>query len=239
MCNHGVSTSSECDSRTNGANTGEIFKSVRHGYDQKDWDELADRFTFAINTAQDRVRGDTSFYLIHGWNPRSTLETTLSLGITKRRDHEPRRWRYHRQLQYLRAIEVVRDRIRIAIEDRADRHHTEEESHEIGVGSQVWLYLDRVKEGYSRKLAHMWHGQFRVRNLCGRHAVRLEVSSNSYQLFPLIHISKLKRVKIFPDRLDFNEAMLTEDSWECTVDEDEFEVEKIMDVRSGRRPILE
>ena len=37
------------------------------------------------------------------------------------------------------------------------------------------------------------------------------------------------------DRLDFDEAMLPEDSWERTLDEDEFEVEKIIDVRSGTK----
>ena len=42
--------------------------------DQKDWDEYAERLTFAINTAQYRVRGDNPFYMIHGWDPRSTLE---------------------------------------------------------------------------------------------------------------------------------------------------------------------
>ena len=128
------------------------------------------------------------------------------------------------QRHYLRAREVVNHRLRIAIEDRADRHNTEEEPHKIDVGSQVWLYLDRMKDGYARKLAHMWHGPFRVRELCGRHAVRLEVSGTSYRLFLLVHISKLKRVKIFldrprnqlnveeADRLDFDESMLPEDS---------------------------
>ena len=33
---------------------------------QKDWDEYAERLTFAIITAQDRKQGDTPFYLIHG-----------------------------------------------------------------------------------------------------------------------------------------------------------------------------
>ena len=33
---------------------------------QRDWDEYAERLTYAINTAHDRVRGDTPFYLIHG-----------------------------------------------------------------------------------------------------------------------------------------------------------------------------
>ena len=52
--------------------------------EQKDWDEYAERLTFAMNTAHDRIRGDTPFYLIHGWDPRSTLEATLPLGALKR-----------------------------------------------------------------------------------------------------------------------------------------------------------
>ena len=56
---------------------------------QEDWDEYAERLTFAINTAHNRVRGDTPFYLIRVWDPRSTLEATLPLGSTKRRDQEP------------------------------------------------------------------------------------------------------------------------------------------------------
>ena len=41
---------------------------------EKDWDNHEERLTFAINTTQDRVRGDTPLYLIYGWDPRSTLE---------------------------------------------------------------------------------------------------------------------------------------------------------------------
>ncbi|OWZ17961.1 reverse transcriptase [Phytophthora megakarya] len=37
---------------------------------QQDWDDYAERLTFALNTAQDRVRGDTFFYLVHGWDAR-------------------------------------------------------------------------------------------------------------------------------------------------------------------------
>ena len=53
---------------------------------QKDWDKYTERLTFVINIARDRVREDTPFYLIHGWDPRSTLEATLPLGSTKRRN---------------------------------------------------------------------------------------------------------------------------------------------------------
>ncbi|POM75699.1 Reverse transcriptase [Phytophthora palmivora] len=33
--------------------------------DQRDWDEYAERLSSALNTAQDRVRGDTPIYLLH------------------------------------------------------------------------------------------------------------------------------------------------------------------------------
>ena len=246
-CNYGILTPIEWNSRKNGEEIDESIEDVHYRYGSEGLDEYAERLTFTINTAQDRVREDTPFYLIHGWDPRSTLEATLPLGSTKRRDQDPRRWRYHMQRHYQRAREAVYDRLRIAIQDRADRHSTEDGSQEIEVGSQVWLYLNRVKEGYARKLAHMWHGPFRVREFCERHVVRLEMSNAPYRLFPLIHISKLERVKTFPnrlknlfnveeaDRLNFDESLLPEDSWERTLDEDEFKVEKIMDVRSGRR----
>ena len=71
--------------------------------DQNGWDKYAERLTFAINTAQERVRGDTPSYLIHDRILRSTLKATLPLGSTKTRDPDPRRWRYNIQRQYQRA----------------------------------------------------------------------------------------------------------------------------------------
>ena len=72
---------------------------------QQDWDEYAERLTFAMNTAHDRIRGETPFYLIHGWDPRSTLEATLAVGNTGARDRDPKRWRYRIQRHYQRARE--------------------------------------------------------------------------------------------------------------------------------------
>ena len=67
--------------------------------DQKDWDEYTERLTFVTITAQDGVREDTPFYLIHVWDRRSTLEATLPLDSTKTRYPDPRRWRYSIQCQ--------------------------------------------------------------------------------------------------------------------------------------------
>uniref|UniRef100_H3H4N6 Chromo domain-containing protein n=1 Tax=Phytophthora ramorum TaxID=164328 RepID=H3H4N6_PHYRM len=214
---------------------------------QQDWDEYAERLTFALNTAQDRVRGDTPFYLIHGWDPRSTLEAALPVGSTRRRDHESRRWRFHMQSQYRRAREQVNEWLREAIQSQADEHNQNVRSQEIEAGTHVWLYLDRVKEGYARKLVHMWHGPFRVVEMVGNHAARLESAGTEYRLFPIVHVSMLKLVRSFPDRptlaltvaegdrFDFEEAILPEVNWDRSLGEDEYEVDRIADVRSGRR----
>ncbi|OWZ08898.1 reverse transcriptase [Phytophthora megakarya] len=83
--------------------------------DERDWDEYAERLTFAINTARDRIRGETPFYMIHGWDPRSTLEATIPVGSTRTHDRDPRRWRYRMQKYYQQALEQVNQRLREAI----------------------------------------------------------------------------------------------------------------------------
>ncbi|GMF48428.1 unnamed protein product [Phytophthora fragariaefolia] len=142
---------------------------------QRDWDEYAERLTFALNTAQDRVRGDTPFYLMHGWDPRTTLEAMIPLGSTRRRDREPRRWRYHVQRHYQQAREVV--------------------------------YEMRSKAGLTATMS-------------------LSTPTRS-KLVPLVIEDQ--------DRFDFDEALFSEDSWDTSLAEGEYEVERITDMRSGRR----
>ena len=115
------------------------------------------------------------------------------------------------------------------------------------MGKQVWLCLNRVKDGFAKKLAHMWHDPFRVADLCGDHAVKLEIAGTPYRLFPIVHLSKLYRLQTFYERskdqltmdeahrLNFNEDLLPEDSWEIDLEEGEYEVEEVLDVRSGRK----
>ncbi|OWY95802.1 reverse transcriptase [Phytophthora megakarya] len=177
--------------------------------EQRDWDEYAERLTYALNTAHDRTRDETPFFLVHGWDPRSTLEATLAVGNTSTRNVEARRWRLRIQRHY---------KIRKAVETRARRQNERATEHAISEGSQVWLYLDRVKPGYARKLAHMWHGPFRVAELVNTYAARLDTSDTPYQLFPIVHLSKLKplRLTVLSDeRFDFDEELLPEDSWEA------------------------
>ncbi|KAE9079607.1 hypothetical protein PF010_g22698 [Phytophthora fragariae] len=215
---------------------------------QRDWDEYAERLTYSLNTAYDRMRKETPFFLVHGWDPRSTIEASLSVGNTQRQDVQPRQWRFHIQKHYLHARAQAADLLKDAIAERAEAHNETVTENAIEVGTQVWLFLDRVKPGYAKKLAHQWHGPFRVQEMVSSYAVKLEVAGTPYHLYPVVHISKLKLVRQFPtrpaidlrvppeDRLDFDEDMLPEDSWAPeALGADVFEVEAILDVRSGRR----
>ncbi|GMG15683.1 unnamed protein product [Phytophthora fragariaefolia] len=172
------------------------------------------------------------------------VEAMIPLGSTRRRYRESRRWKYHVQRHYQQARETVNERLREAIRCPTDRHNESVHPHKIEIGMQVWLYLDRVKEGNARKLAHMWHGPFRVAEVIDTHAVRLEIAGTEYWLFPIVHTSKLKPVRNLldrpnvplviedQDRFDFDEALLLEDSSDTNLAEGEYEVERIADMRS-------
>ncbi|OWZ09714.1 hypothetical protein PHMEG_00017544 [Phytophthora megakarya] len=161
--------------------------------------------------------------------------------------HPQARLRSKKMEYYQQAREQVNQRFREAIADRADIHNDLVRPHPVESGSRVWLYLDRVREGYAKKLVHLWHGPFRVAEQIGEYAVRLEISGSTYSIFPVVHVSKIKLVKIFPDRpvarldesegdpVDFDEALLPEDSWTQDRDPHEYKVEQISDMRTGKR----
>ena len=95
--------------------------------------------------------------------------------------------------------EHVIEKQREASQARVQIYNEGVDDHKIRPGTQVWLYIDRVKEGYTRKLAQLWHGPFRVLELVEDHAVRLDTRGTEYRLFPIVHISKQNRVRRFPD----------------------------------------
>ncbi|POM65855.1 Hypothetical protein PHPALM_18370 [Phytophthora palmivora] len=113
-------------------------------------------------------------------------------------------------------------------------------------GDRVWLYMERVKPGLTKKLAHRWHGPFRVKRKVEEFAYELELPDRSgYRFYPVVHVSRLKAVNEFGSRpksrlkpevteetrLDFDEELLPEDSWEPDQLAGEYEVEASLDDR--------
>ncbi|KAE8993524.1 hypothetical protein PR003_g21892 [Phytophthora rubi] len=104
--------------------------------------------------------------------------------------------------------------------------------------------MERVKPGLTKKLAHRWHGPFRIKKKVEEFAYELELPDKSgYRFYPVVHVSRLKAVKesaerpttrLRPElseaeRFDFDEDLLPEDSWEPEEGEDRYEVEAILD----------
>ncbi|POM67595.1 LOW QUALITY PROTEIN: Hypothetical protein PHPALM_16374, partial [Phytophthora palmivora] len=62
-------------------------------------------------------------------------------------------------------------------------------------GDQVWLFMERVKQGLAKKLAHRWHGPFRVKRKVEEFAYELDLPDKSgYRFYPVVHVSRLKKV---------------------------------------------
>ncbi|OWZ20792.1 hypothetical protein PHMEG_0004749 [Phytophthora megakarya] len=101
----------------------------------------------------------------------------------------------------------VNAKFREAITDRASRHNEDSQR--------------RIRS----EIAHLWHGPFRVAEKINEFTLKLEIAGTRYQILPVVHVSKLKLVKEFPDRLrveitvsesdrlDFDEILLPENSW--------------------------
>ncbi|OWZ12775.1 hypothetical protein PHMEG_00014019 [Phytophthora megakarya] len=109
------------------------------------------------------------------------------------------------------------------------------------VGALVWLYIPKVLPGLSRKLAHLWHGPFRIEQVRDDFKVKFKVQDSGYRVEPWVHISRLKPRALFLKRPslridvseddDFDAALLPEDN---SVHQ-EYEVEEIVDLRWTKR----
>ncbi|OWY93001.1 reverse transcriptase [Phytophthora megakarya] len=197
--------------------------------DQSDWDDHAERLMFALNTSFDATRLDTPFYLIHGWDPHSTLKAMLGPTPSSIPERTAYEWRRKVQIDYSYAQACAED-----LQNKARRHRSDlqtrkwkELSERLKSGFQkgdaVWLYIPNKQTGLSKKLAHLWHGPFRIDEVLDDFRPKA--------LFP-----KRPTVSVeIAEEDDFDAALLPEDSWEADAQKDEYEVETILDLRWSKK----
>jgi len=140
--------------------------------------------------------------------------------------HDAEKWRRKIRRAQERARCVANAMQEEAVKERADIHNEKVGNPvELKKGEVVWLYVDKVKPICKKKLAHLWHGPFRVKDKISDSIYELDTNGTGYKLFPMVHISRLKRKFEAPfrpdaalvtegmERFDFDEALLPEDSW--------------------------
>ncbi|OWY92817.1 hypothetical protein PHMEG_00038022, partial [Phytophthora megakarya] len=255
-----LSPPSEWTARAVGQDRDAVCQGLCGRHLQQDWDEIAERLVFAINNSHDMTRKETPFYLVHGWDAHTTLRamtTSMKRGAGKQTEALAWRREINRQQQitlepakeYQAVEKARRARIhneRLSRKEQAEVPKDSELKSLFQPGSRVWL-CERVKPGLVKKLAHRWHGPFRVKRNVEEFAYELELPDKSgYRFYPVVQVSRLKAVNEFRDRpkarlardvaeearFDFDEELLPEDSWMPDEVAGEFEVEAILDDRT-------
>ncbi|OWZ22536.1 reverse transcriptase [Phytophthora megakarya] len=184
-----------------------VIRSVRSyvaEIDQSDWDDDAERLMFALNVSFDEARLDTPFYLVHGWDARRTVSAMLGPKPSSIPERSAYEWRWKLQRGYNYALACAEDLQKKAKKMCSDKQTRKwlglSERVKVGFekGNFVWQYISKVHTGLSQKLAHMWHGPFRIDEIRDDFRVKLKMKDTGYRVNPWVHISRLKPRVVFP-----------------------------------------
>ena len=159
--------------------------------EQKDWDEYLQQMAFALNTAYRQDVGETPFYLFHGWDPYFPMEAMLQKSRHQYKEYDQKRWRN----QTMREWSYVRRHVETTL--IANKEKLIAKSTEWGLpikaGDRVWVWVPKVKTGYSKKLAFRWIGPYRVEKVTNDGIkVTIKVPTRN-GIYPEVHYDRLKK----------------------------------------------
>ena len=107
----------------------------------QDWDDMAERLAWAINTSMEPIRKDTPFYLVHGWDAQTTPQSSLPTLKTSE-EREAWRWRLQIQQDHQYSLTMAKDVIQAAQQARSDAQNERVvEPNRILPGDLVWMYV--------------------------------------------------------------------------------------------------
>ncbi|GFV34436.1 hypothetical protein TNCV_1413671 [Trichonephila clavipes] len=126
--------------------------------EQKNWDEILPFVTFAYNTAKQETTGFTPFYLLHGREAETTLDTMLPFCPNDFDDNNitkiAARAEESRQLARMHTL-------RAQDKDRR-RYDSKHQMVSYAPGDLVWIYTPVRKVGLSEKLLRRYFGPYQV-----------------------------------------------------------------------------
>ncbi|GMF39738.1 unnamed protein product [Phytophthora lilii] len=180
------------------------------------------------------------------WRREANRQHEVAMAMAKhyQATEKARRAKEHGEaLGRVEQLAVPFDERREAVESGEASDSTEKASHRslFQPGSRVWLFMERVKPGLTKKLAHRWYRPFRIK----RKVEENLPDKAGYRFYPVVHVSRLKAVSeddrrptvelvdglSEDERFDFDEELLPEDSWEPEAGDDKYIVEVILDDR--------
>ncbi|GFW82177.1 transposon Tf2-8 polyprotein [Trichonephila clavipes] len=161
--------------------------------EQKNWDEILPFVTFAYNTAKQETTGFTPFYLLHGREAETTLDTMLPFCPNDFDDNNitkiAARAEESRQLARVHTL-------RAQDKDRR-RYDSKHQMVSYAPGDLVWVYTPVRKVGLSEKLLRRYFGPYQVlRRLSAvTYAVQdFDPASRKRKLREVVHVLRMKTV---------------------------------------------
>ncbi|GFY31223.1 transposon Tf2-6 polyprotein [Trichonephila clavipes] len=159
--------------------------------EQKNWDEILPFVTFAYNTAKQETTGFTPFYLLHGREEETTLDTMLPFCPNDFDDNNitkiAARAEESRQLARVHTL-------RAQDKDRR-RYDSKHQMVSYAPGDLVWIYTPVRKVGLSEKLLRRYFGPYQVlRRLSSvTYAVQdFDPASRKRKLREVVHVLRMK-----------------------------------------------
>ncbi|GFX73319.1 retrovirus-related Pol polyprotein from transposon 17.6 [Trichonephila clavipes] len=159
--------------------------------EQKNWDEILPFVTFAYNTAKQETTGFTPFYLLHGREAETTLDTMLPFCPNDFDDNNitkiAARAEESRQLARVHTL-------RAQDKDRR-RYDSKHQMVSYAPGYLVWVYTPVRKVGLSEKLFRRYFGPYQVlRRLSAvTYAVQdFDPASRKRKLREVVHVLRMK-----------------------------------------------
>ncbi|GFU73475.1 hypothetical protein TNCV_137611 [Trichonephila clavipes] len=159
--------------------------------EQKNWDEILPFVTFAYNTAKQETTGFTPFYLLHGREAETTLDTMLPFCPNDFDDNNitkiAARAEESRQLARVHTL-------RAQDKDRR-RYDSKHQMVSYAPGDLVWVYTPVRKVGLSEKLLRRYFRPYQVlRRLSAvTYAVQdFDPASRKRKLREVVHVLRMK-----------------------------------------------
>ncbi|GFV48671.1 transposon Tf2-6 polyprotein [Trichonephila clavipes] len=159
--------------------------------EQKNWDEILPFVTFAYNTAKQETTGFTPFYLLHGREAETTLDTILPFCPNDFDDNNitkiAARAEESRQLARVHTL-------RAQDKDRR-RYDSKHQMVSYAPGDLVWVYTPVRKVGLSEKLLRRYFGPYQgLRRLSAvTYAVQdFDPASRKRKLREVVHVLRMK-----------------------------------------------
>ncbi|GFY19237.1 transposon Tf2-9 polyprotein [Trichonephila clavipes] len=159
--------------------------------EQKNWDEILPFVTFAYNTAKQETTGFMPFYLLHGREAETTLDTMLPFCPNDFDDNNitniAARAEESRQLTQVHTL-------RAQDKDRR-RYDSKHQMVSYAPGDLVWVYTPVRKVGLSEKLLRRYFGPYQVlRRLSAvTYAVQdFDPASRKRKLREVVHVLRMK-----------------------------------------------